>query len=138
MLLWGLCNPKGRFTFASLTNNLKTILMSSTEIRVQFANKNTNKRAFFIAYLKSANPYFAQTGDFRSDYSFKQFDCKVEFDKAICKYLNNINARVELLELDGSFVVGDSDFLESMLYDALGFIDGRKFIIENLMNEIQG
>jgi hypothetical protein len=112
--------------------------MSITDIRVKFGNKKNNKRAYFNAYIGPANTYFGQSGDFRSDYAFKQFDCKVEFDKAICKYLNNINARVELLELNGSAVIGDSDFLESMLYDALGFIDGRKFIIENLMNEMQG
>jgi hypothetical protein len=35
MLLWGLCNPKSRFTFASLTNNLKTIAM---KIHTNFAS----------------------------------------------------------------------------------------------------
>jgi chaperonin cofactor prefoldin len=35
MLLWGLCNPKSVSTFASLTNNLKTIAMNQELIQYQ-------------------------------------------------------------------------------------------------------
>jgi hypothetical protein len=76
--------------------------MSITEIRVKFDNKKNNKRAYFTAYFGPANTHLGQSGDFRSDYAWVQFESKKQFVAAVNKYLKNPNARIERLELDGN------------------------------------
>ena len=103
--------------------------MSINEIRVKFDNKKNNKRAYFTFVAKSltgSNPYFGQSGDFRSDYTWVQFESKKQFVAAVNKYLNNPNARIERLELDGKTMyasdVPELDFRHTIL----------KVVLENL------
>lgn len=102
--------------------------MSFTELRVKFDNKKNNKRAYFTAYFGSANMYFGQSGDFRSDYAYAQFDNKKQFIAAVNKYLKNPNARIERLELDAQVVLRDTssnfDVRETILKAALESIKG--------------
>jgi hypothetical protein len=105
--------------------------MAFTEVRVQFANTNTNKRAFFLFLSKTPsglNPYFAQTGDFRSERTWNQFDNNKQFVAAVNKYLNNPNASIERLELNGSTMsasdVAELDIRQTLLKIALDNLKG--------------
>lgn len=75
--------------------------MKIQSLQVKFSNKKGNKCAKFSAYIGAENSSFTQSGTFRSDYEFKQFDSKSKFVSAIEKVLSNPNAVIERVIIDG-------------------------------------
>jgi hypothetical protein len=84
MLPWGLCNPKSVSTFASLTNNLKTIDMTSQEFyQTHFVTSMTDALSPIIG-AEMARWFFT-----------KIFQKMEEQGKDIEKTLNTLTYRAE-------------------------------------------